>query len=139
MTLSRFVENTGMRCFQLKLKTLLSVWEALLKSEKRSVDSPDHFGMAPRMTNARNHVIACYYCLQRQVSPWRFCSVPVWFLSFSDKCMCFVQLMSVKFNIPTGEQASAEELNADFLFKSKEKQTKNASNSPASGGQFGHT
>lgn len=35
---------------------------------KRSVDNSDCFGMAPRITNARNHVIACYCCLQMQVS-----------------------------------------------------------------------
>lgn len=47
-----------MRCFQLRLKSVLRIWEMLLKLGKKTVDNSDHFGMAPRITNARNDVIA---------------------------------------------------------------------------------
>jgi len=132
-----------MRCFQLRLKSLLKIWETLLKSAKKIGWQPWSFWRGTKNDKCKKPC-DCLLVLSPKASVTleillHSCLVLKLFFPCTVKCVCFVQLMFVKFYIPTREQASAEDLSADFLFKSREKQMKNGSNFPASHGQFGHT
>lgn len=68
MTFFLLSENTGNEVFSIKAKEFAEDLGDAFEVGKKSDDNSVRFGTAPRITNARNHVIACYCRLQMQVS-----------------------------------------------------------------------